>query len=976
VTFRVAAPQLPPLPQISRRVRIILSVVGALIVLAILFSVFVNQYTELLWFDSVHYSSVYTRRLDVEIVMFFVAGLVMAAFVAANVVLAYRTRPHRLPEQPWESVVARARWVVLALITLIVGIPAGAAAAKRWQLWMLWRNSTSFGVKDPQFHQDVSYYAFTYPLERFILSELFVMVFLAVLGAAITSYLYGGVRAGQGRRPSATPAARAHLSVLLGLFVLLKAAAYWLDRYGLAFSPRGDVTGPSYTDVHATLPAKTILVFIAIICSLLFFANVRLRNWQLPAIAFGLMVVSAGLIGGAYPGLVQQFKVKPSAQDLEAPYIGRNIDATRAAFGIGTGDVTTTDYPGTTTSTASTVRNDADNVAQLRMLDPNIVSQTFDQLQQQRSFYSFSQPLDVDRYPLAGSTTTSGAQTASGSLQDVVVGTRNIDLSGLQPSQRNWINQHLVYTHGYGIVAAQSDQIGAQGSPDFVESNLPPTGQLSITQPRIYFGEGEPSYSIVGAPPGTERELDRPADSQAGQTNFTYTGDGGVSVGSFWRQLLYSWKLRDKNILLSSEVNSASRILYVRDPIARVQQVAPWLTLDSDTYPVVVDGQIDWVVDGYTTTNGYPYSEQESLASTTSTTTTAGESASAQGTSTVNYIRNSVKAVVNAYTGAVTLYEWNPTGGTVDPILQTWMKAFPGVVQPQSAIPADLLPHLRYPEDLFDIQRSLIAKYHVTDPKTFYNGTNFWLVPDDPTVPVPVAQPPYYLTLSPTGSTSNPVFALTSTLTSLNRRNLTADLTVDSQPGPDYGHITLLQLPATQTALAPGQVQNEIESDPTVSHNLTLLRGGGSTVTLGNLLTVPVDGTLLYVEPIYVSAAGGQSFPTLRRVVADYQGTVGYAANLTMALNKAFGTASTQPQPTPVPPNNGGGKGKGSGKNPSPPSGVSAKVQADLARALAAQARAQADLQKSPPDFSAYGKDEAALRRALAAAQRDSGGSG
>ncbi len=394
-------------------------------------------------------------------------------------------------------------------------------------------------------------------------------------------------------------------------------------------------------------------------------------------------------------------------------------------------------------------------VAQLRVLDPNVVSQTFEQLQQERSYYSFPQTLDVDRYPLAGRHQPT----------DVVIGARDINLGGLQPSQRNWINEHLVYTHGYGVVAAQADTANSKGSPSFVEQDLPPTGPLDITQPRIYFGENSPNYSIVGAPPGTQpRELDRPADNAAGQINNTYTGGGGVAIGSTWRQLLYAWKFHDKNILLSSGVNSASRILYVRDPRQRVAKVAPWLTLDGDPYPVVVGGQIVWVVDGYTTTDGFPYSEQESLGSSTRTSLTTGSSSvAAQSNPHINYIRNSVKATVNAYTGQVTLYAWNQvkTAATPDPqpdaVLETWEKAFPGVVKPQSDMPAGLMAHLRYPEDLFNIQRTLLAHYHVTNPKSFYGGTQFWNVPNDPTTAAgsaAVPQPAYYLSLSPDGSTS------------------------------------------------------------------------------------------------------------------------------------------------------------------------------------------------------------------------------
>ncbi|HEX3825567.1 MAG TPA: UPF0182 family protein, partial [Mycobacteriales bacterium] len=821
MTFNVPRPPMPQLPALNRRARVIGAVVVLIIILLIVASVFVGQYTSLLWFRSVGYSTVYRRRLETELLLFLIFGAAMAIVVAANVIVAFRLRPPFRPVSQEQEQLERYRRIlqpvrgwVLAAIVIVIGLITGASASRRWQTWMLWRNGTSFGVKDPQFHRDVAYYAFTYPMQRFVLGSLFAIVFISLLAVLVTSYLYGALRL-QTPGPKWTPASRVHVSILLGIFVLLKAVAYYLDRYGLAFSARGIVTGPAYTDVHAVLPAKTILVFVAIICALLFFANIYTRNWLLPAVAFGLLVFSAIVIGGLYPLLVQHYKVAPSAQDLEAPYIQRNINATRTAYGITPAQVKiTSNYAGVSTASAQTLRGAATQVAQLRVLDPNVVSQTFEQLQQERSYYSFPQTLDVDRYTLPGESQPT----------DVVIGARDVNIAGLQPTQRNWINEHLVYTHGYGLVAAQADTANSKGSPTFVEQDLPPSGPLDITQPRIYFGENSPSYSIVGAPAGTKpRELDRPADNASGQINNTYQGGGGVSIGSTWRQLLYGWKFHDKNILLSSGVNSKSRILYVRDPRQRVAKVAPWLTLDGDPYPVVVNGDIDWVVDGYTTTDGFPYSEQESLGSSTRTSLTTGStSVAAQRNTQINYIRNSVKAIVNAYTGQVTLYAWNQVKSPdnpypqPDPVLATWEKAFPGVVKPQSDMPQDLVSHLRYPEDLFNIQRTLLAHYHVTQPKAFYGGTQFWNVPNDPTTAsnsAQVPQPAYYLSLSPDGSTATPpVFSLTSPLVSLNRRNLTAFLSVDSQPGPNYGQFQLLELPDDQVTDGPQQVQNNIES--------------------------------------------------------------------------------------------------------------------------------------------------------------------
>jgi uncharacterized membrane protein (UPF0182 family) len=964
-------------PAITARARLGVAAAALLVLLFIFWAVFASVYTDLLWFRSIGFSSVFSRRLVTQIVLFILFGSIMGLVVAGNIVIAYRLRPKTLPmsvEQQqldrYRQLIHPARVFALAGVALLIAIITGAAATRRWQTWLLWRNSTSFGHEDPQFHKDVSYFAFTYPMQRFVLATLFAMIAVSLIAVLVTAYLYGSLRV-QTPGPKWTPAGRVHVSVLLGVFVLLKAVAYWLDRYGLAFSGRGSVTGPSYTDVHAVLPAKTILVFVAIICSLLFFANIYTRNWTLPAVAFGLMVVSALVIGGAFPALIQQFKVKPSAQDLEAKYIGRNIEQTKYAFGIGPDALTTKQYPGVSSLSGARLRSQVGKTVQLRVLDPNVVSRTFEQLQQQRSFYAFEDSLDVDRYSLPGKT----------DLTDVVIGTRNISLDGLQTNQRNWINDHLVYTHGFGVVAAEADSAQPDGSPDFVESDVPPSGAISELQkttngqfqPRIYFGDGAPAYSIVGAPANTRpRELDYPNDQGGGQVNTTYKGDGGVPVGSFFRQLLYSWKFKDKNILLSSGVNPDSRILYIRDPRARVSKVAPWLTLDGDPYPVVIDGQVLWIVDGYTTTDGFPYSEQESLSSSTRTSLNATTSAvAAQRNAQINYIRNSVKATVDAYTGQVTLYEWNqvsseatPTAAP-DPVLKTWEKAFPGVVKPQSQMPAALVPHLRYPEDLFNLQRTLIAHYHVTDPRSFYNGTEFWNVPNDPTLPPEqgnVPQPSYYLTVSPDGGTAAPVFSLTSPLVSLTYRDLTAYLSVNSQPGPNYGKFTMLTVPANAGLAGPGQAQNELDSNADISKVHSLLDQGASQVIKGNLLSVPIAGTMLYVEPWYVQASGGQNFPVLQKFLAYSGGKFGFKATLGAALDEVFSVKGAQPV---APPSTGG-------PTTSPP--TSSALLDLIAEAQRDEAAAQDALRRG--DFAEYGSKQEELRQDLVRIERAANGDG
>jgi uncharacterized membrane protein (UPF0182 family) len=950
MTFRMppGAPNLPKMPRVSRGPRWALPSVVTLAVLAIILAVTTNLYTELLWYRSVDFSGVFTTRLRTQLLLFLLFGTVTGILVAANVVVAYRLRPAFRPLSPEQQGLERYRLALgpyrrIAVIGVgaLFALMAGSSAAARWQTWLLWRNAVPFGKTDPQFGRDISYFTFTYPFQRFILGFCFFVVVLSLLAAAATHYLYGGLRL-QTPGDKLTSGARAHLSVLLGVFVLLKAVAYWLDRYGLSFSTRGFVdTGASYTDINAVLPAKTILVVVAVICAVLFFGAPFSRGWLLPGAGLGLLVFSALVVGGVYPAVVQQLQVKPSEVDKERPYIERHIGATRDAYALRPGrDVVTTPHPGQVTGDLGRLRADTATLGNIRLLDPNQLQDTWQQLQGLTVFYKFPDTLDVDRYRLGG--------------QEVeqVVAVRDIDTSGITGARRNWINEHLVFTHGYGLVAAPSDSVDPDGRPRFSERDIPTRGSLGLKQPRVYFGENSPTYSIVGAPRGAPaRELDYPINAGSGQENFTYDGEGGIAIGSPLRRALYTLKFKEKNLLLSSGVNAQSRILYIRQPRDRVAKVAPWLTLDGDAYPAVVDGRIKWILDGYTTSNGYPYSERTTLRDATDDTLArTSASVAAQKQAQVNYIRNSVKAVVDGYDGSVSLYQWD----TQDPVLKTWMKAFPGSVEPKGEMPSELRAHVRYPEDLFKVQRTLLTRFHVSDPRTFYNKSDFWRVPADPgETTARTDQPPYYLTFAMPGETS-PSFRITSALLANNGKNLSAFVAVDSDPASSsYGRMRVLRLPSNATVDGPGQVANNFESDPEASKELTLLRGGGSQTIEGNLLTLPLGGGMLYVEPVYVRSKGAQSFPTLKRVFAQFNGRVSLKPTLDEALDEVFGRAG-ETGPDVPPPASGAG-------------GVSAAVAQAVADANRAYADGQAALKAG--DFTAYGEAQKRLAAALARLQ-------
>ncbi|MFC4587521.1 UPF0182 family membrane protein [Sphaerisporangium corydalis] len=934
--------------RLPRRPRLLVPVAITLVAIVILFFVFAGIFTDWLWFDSVGYTSVFSTMLVTQLLLFVFGALIMGAIVGGNMILAYRARPlfgigmfggSSQGADRYRAAVDPHRKLVFIIGLAMLGLFTGSSTAGQWKTWLLFINGSSFNRPDPLFNMDVSFFMFTYPFIRMLLNFLFTAVIISIIVAAIVHYLYGGFRL-QSPGVHATRAARVHLSVLVGLFVLLKAVAYWIDRYGLVFSDRGKVFGASYTDVNAVLPAKSILAIIALICAALFFAGVVRPGGMLPGVGLGLLVLSAVLVGGVYPALVEQFQVKPNQQSKEQVYIKRNIEATRDAYGVASAEVAA--YSAKTQGTQQELQSEVSTIPGVRLLDPTVLSPTFQQLQQIKGYYQFPEQLDVDRY------------TIDGASRDTVVAVREIG----QPPDGNWINNHLVYTHGFGFVAGSGSKTDPQGKPDFIVKDIPPTNGLGTFEPRIYFGENSPEYSIVG---GNQKvvngkvvndniELDFPEQSStpqgSGQENTTYTGKGGVPIGNFFTRLLYAGKYGETNMLLSSDINSKSRILYNRDPRDRVQQVAPFLTLDGDPYPAVVNGRILWIVDGYTMSEDYPYSERRSFGDMTRDTSTERQLTPQQPRDHINYIRNSVKATVDAYDGTVSLYAWDDQ----DPLLRTWEKAFGGVIQPKSKIPTQLMDHLRYPEDLFKVQRDILGNYHVTDANAFYGGQDFWKVPEDP-ASNKTKQPPYYVTLRMPNE-PGPRFSLTTTMVPNNRDNLAAFMAVDAT-GDSTTKIQILQLPSDTTIPGPKQAQNTF--DTKAASVLNDLRIGGTTETLnGNLLTLPFGGGLLYVEPVYVQPKVQNSarYPTLARVLVMFGSDVGIGTTLKDALDQVFGQGQQVTTPntptTPTQPNTPG-------------------VTTDLTKAYDNAQKAYDDGQKAikSGDFAAYGEAQKRLAQAL-----------
>ncbi|MEV6095965.1 UPF0182 family protein [Nocardia sp. NPDC051981] len=927
----------PPtgLPSLSRRSRILLVTALVLAALLLVGPRLTDAYTNWLWFGEVGFRNVYTTVLFTRILLFLVVAVVVAVIIWLALLLAYRSRPVFVPMNGPGDPIARYRTTVMSRLRLfgigipvLIGVLSGLVAQSSWVTVQLFLHGSSFGVKDPQFHLDVGFYAFDLPFYRMVLNWLFVSVVIAFFANLVAHYVFGGLRL-SGREGTLSTSARVQLAILAGLFVLLKAVAYWLDRYALLSSTRKEptFTGGSYTDINAVLPAKLILLSIAVICAIAFFAGVVLRDLRIPAMAAALLVLSSVLVGAVWPLLVEQFSVRPNAATKEQAYIERNIEATREAYGLTQDKVQYVDYKGEATKDPVTVPADQQTIKNIRLLDPNLLTQTFIQRNLQlQNFYGFPDPLDIDRY------------TINGEMGDYIVAARELQPQNLSGNQTDWINKHTVYTHGNGFVAspankvnaappkesqqagqsAGSDSGGGYGYPVFnvgdkktVSDLFTPKEEqaIPVDQPRIYYGEliskSDADYAIVGSNNQPKREYDTPTDQ------FTYDGAGGVPLGNWFNRLAFAAKYAERNILFSGAIGPDSKIIFNRNPRDRVTQVAPWLTADGDVYPAVVKGRIVWIVDAYTTLDNYPYAQKTSLDGVVedSIDQTTGRLLPRKE---VSYIRNSVKATVDAYDGTVSLYEVDKT----DPVLKAWMGVFPNAVKPESAISDELRAHFRYPEDLFKVQREMLAKYHVDDPREFFTNNAFWSVPNDPTQEGAASgahQPPYYVLLGDT-KTGKSQFNLTSVMVGYKRNFLSAYIQAHSDPD-NYGKITVLKLPADSQTPGPGQTQTSMTTADQVSRDRNLLTGGNvNKIKYGNLLTLPVgDGGILYVEPWYLERNTGgpnaPSFPQLVKVLASYRDKVGYGSTVKEALDQVLpgtGSAATdQPGQAATPPAQG-----------------------------------------------------------------------
>jgi len=847
-------------------------------------------YVDVLWYREVQLSTLFWTRLWAQAGLGAAFFITFFALLVVNLYVTRRLAPTVIALTPEQEIVERFRESIEPYLR--IALPAGAAllslfvglaAAGHWQEFLLWRSSAGvvFGNPEALFGRDPSFYVFVLPWWKYLQSWLFGALVGVTVIVAVGHFLQGGIRPqAVGLRDKVDPQVRAHLSVLLGLILLAKAWGYWLGRFDLLNSERGVVQGASYTDVTAQLPALTFLTIVAVLCAILFFVNARFRVWSLPIIALGLLVLASVLLGTAYPAFRQQFQVEPNEQQLETPFIERNIAGTTRAFGLEAVQVQQRPFESRVTREA--IEANEATVSNIRLWRPNVLRQNFESIQRIRQYYEFAD-VDVDRYDV------------DGERRVLLVSGREVSHDGISEQARTWQNLHLVYTHGFGAVAAQVNSIAADGAPLFTVEDIPPVGEPSTNQERIYFGEvDEVDFVVVNA---ETSELDYEGTA-GGTTAFSYDGEGGIELGGTLRRALFAWRFRDINLLISGQLGAESQLLMNRHIGERAADPVPFLTFDHDPYLAVTEDGYVWIWDAYTTSNAYPYSQSIDLLEATD---------GFQPSQEVNYLRNSVKAVVDAYDGDVTYY-----ADLDEPIMQVWNRAFPGVFTPIELAPEELRVHFRYPENLFQVQAFQYANYHVTDPAAFYRKQDFWEIPDDPTIVLTeaekdrgVQQPklkPNYLQMRLPDAPEER-FHLVIPFQPENRVNMVGWMAANSDP-EGYGELVAFTFPPGQDVDGPGLVFSRVNSDEEFSQARTLLGRGGSTIEFGDLLTIPIEDSILYVLPAYVLADQEAAVPELKLVMVVNGTTVYVADSLPEALLAATGATTGGEEP---PPPDGGG---------------------------------------------------------------------
>ncbi len=873
----------------ARRIRVSFLVLFFFLIISI--SAAVGLYTELLWFKEVGFQQVFWKVLTSRVVLVAAFGLTFAILCLVNLLVVGRAVPAvRVPsgdqDDPFErfreAFLPFSRWIPIG-ISAFLGLLFSLRMAPMWDRFLLAKNAVPFDAVDPIFNRDIGFFMFRLPLYQIIYAWSFsalVVVTLIVTGA----YYFTGAIRPQAAIDRVSPQVKVHLSVLIGLAALLRAWGYRINQYELVYSIRGTVGGASFTDINAELPALKLLVAISIISAVLFLVNIRFRGWTLPLIGVGLWLLTSVLAAGLFPFVIQRFQVEPAELQKERPFIERNINATRAAFGLE--DMKVQEFPIEPGLSAESVAENQTTLNNIRLWDPQTLMSAYRQLQEIRTYYKF-QDVDVDRYDLEPQ------------RRQLMLALRELDVTSLQ--NRSWLNDHLVYTHGYGAVASPTNESTGEGGPNLLLQDIPPTSDaplLKLDQPGIYFGEGPATYSIVNT---EQEELDYTAPE--GNETTVYSGKAGVPLEHLARRLAFAWRFRDVNLAISGLIDSDSRVIFNRDIRDRVRKAAPFLELDGDPYAVVSEGKIMWILDAYTVSNMYPYSQSVPLNERTRVRGGVNDgSASIIGTE--NYIRNSVKVTLDAYDGTMSLYIWDDE----DPLIQAWAKAFPDLFLDGDKMPEDLRKHVRYPEDLFRIQAFVYQRYHMTDSTDFYQREDEWVIPENPMrgTGAPAATTaelePYYV-LMRLPDTEQEEYVMILPMNPRNRPNMVSLLAAKSDP-EDFGQLADFRFPKGVQTGGVGQIHSRINANEEISRTITLLEQSGSDVILGNLLVIPVGKSILYSQPLFLQASNN-AIPELKYVILATGDQVKMAPTLEQALQALLEdapTVITEPDAPPAPP--------------------------------------------------------------------------
>jgi uncharacterized protein len=893
----------------------------ATILLALLFFVglpflswLVKVWIDYLWFTDLGQKGVFLTRIGSELAIgaAFAAAAFVVFFVNMRVArrMAPRVVPAGLPEGlPEQAVIFIERlrggmgplldrvilWGALALALL-----NGIGVARQWQTFRMALSGTPFGYTDPQYGKDVGFYVFSLPALSSLVDWAMGTLVLTVILTLVVHFADGAIQP-WARFKGFAPHVKAHLSVLLACIVAVWGFQYWIDIYKLNFSQTGQIIGAGYTDVHAQAPAYWILIGVSALTAVTLLFNIRFKGWRLPIISASVWVVASVLLGVVWPGITQAFIVNPNEQAVEAPYIARNIDMTRKAFGLN--NVKGQSFLADESLTATGVAADKQTVSNIRLWDPAVVSQSYAQLQSIRPYYEFHD-VDVDRYVI------------DGKQQQVLISAREMNSSLLAAQSQTWVNSHLTYTHGFGLVMSPVNSADSRGLPKFIIGDIPPstTTDLKITEPRIYFGETTNDYVIVDA---VAKEFDYPM----GEANsyYQYKGKGGIPIGGFFQRLAWATHLGASEIFFSQGINSTSRVLIRRDLKTRLKTLAPWLSYEADPYPVLVKGRILWVVDAYTTSSWFPYSE------------------GVPGAESVKYMRNSVKVTVDAFDGTTTFYAFDKA----DPVLATWRKVFPTLVVDGDKIPQEVRDHFRYPQGIFEAQAEVYRTYHMTDPRVFYNKEDQWELPGERQGKT---MQPFYVLMQLPGQSAEHFF-LMQPYVPRNRDNMIGWVAANSDPG-QYGQRTVYLFPKDRVVLGPQQVSARIEQDSVISPQLSLWRQGGSSVQLGNMLVIPVKNSIVYVQPLYLQASE-TAIPELTRVIVAYADKVAMEPTLQGALLKVFGEQGGSAS--------GGASQGGAAGSSGSAGGTAGLAPAKGDAALAQQLYRQAVAAQQAGDWATYG---------------------